>query len=181
MPRLPQITEKKSLPEQHQGVIDYLVQTRGAVSPGFSTLLNSPDLAGRIAHTGSYVRFESSLPDRMRELAALTASSEMGNVYERTIHTRDVEKLGVPQSLIDAIVQMKPLQPDVLAEDSLPVRAARELLRVHELSGATFDEAHSLLGDQGVVDLVGNIGYYTMLACLHVALEVRPTEEQLKA
>ena len=27
MPRLPEITEKESLPEQHHGVIDYLVQT----------------------------------------------------------------------------------------------------------------------------------------------------------
>jgi 4-carboxymuconolactone decarboxylase len=175
MPRLQPITEKESLPEQHHGVIDYLVQTRGRVSNGFSVLLNSPDLAGRIAHTGSYVRFESSLPDRLRELAALTASSEMGNVYERTIHTEDVQKLGVPESLIEAIVQGQPLAADVPSEDSLPVRAARELLRVHELSVATFEEARNLLGDQGVVDLVGNIGYYTMLACLHVAFEVRPT------
>jgi 4-carboxymuconolactone decarboxylase len=174
MPRLPQIQDKKSLPEQHQGVIDYLVQTRGAVSHGFSVLLNSPDLAGRIAHTGSYVRFESTLPDRLRELAALTASAEMGNLYERTIHAGDVAKLGVPQSTIDAIVHLQALAPDVPAEDSLPVRAARELLRVHELSQATFEEARTQLGDQGVVDLVGNIGYYTMLACLHVALGVTP-------
>jgi 4-carboxymuconolactone decarboxylase len=178
MPRLPQITEKESLPEQHHGVIDYLVQTRGYVSPGYSVLLNSPDLAGRIAHTGSYVRFESSLPDRMRELAALTASSEMGNVYERTIHTGDVEKLGVPESLVNSIVRGEPLAGDVPPEDSLPVRAARELLRVHELSNATFEEARNLLGDQGVVDLVGNIGYYTMLACLHVAFGVTPPSAQ---
>jgi 4-carboxymuconolactone decarboxylase len=173
MPRLPQIKDKESLPEQHQGIIDYLVQTRGRVSDGFSVLLNSPDLASRIAHTGSYVRFESTLPDRMRELAALTASSEMGNLYERTIHAGDVAKLGVPQSTIDAIVHLQPLD-NVSPEDSLPVRAARELLRVHELSNATFEEARAQLGDQGVVDLVGNIGYYTMLACLHVALGVSP-------
>jgi 4-carboxymuconolactone decarboxylase len=177
MPRLPQITDKTALPEPNQDVFDYLVNTRGAVSHGYSVLLNSPDLAGRIAHTGSYVRFESTLPDRMRELAALTASSEMGNIYERSIHTRDVEKLGVPQSTIDSIVHSQPLGSEVPAEDSLPVRAARELLRVHELSQATFDEAHTMLGDQGVVDLVGNIGYYTMLACLHVALGVTPPAE----
>jgi 4-carboxymuconolactone decarboxylase len=177
MPRLPQITDKESLPEQHQSVIDYLVETRGRVSPGFSVLLNSPDLAGRIARTGSYIRFESSLPDRARELAALTASSEMGNTYERGIHAGEAAKLGVPQSTIDAIVHSKPLELNVPAEDSLPVRAARELLRVHELSAATFEEAHSRLGDQGLVDLVGNIGYYTMLACLHVAFEVTPEEQ----
>jgi len=173
MPRLPQIKDKASLPEPNQEVFDYLVQTRGAVSPGYSVLLNSPDLAGRIAHTGSYVRFESTLPDRMRELAALTASAEMANLYERGIHAAEAEKLGVPQSTIDAIIHLKPLE-DVPPEDSLPVRTARELLRVHELSNATFEDARAQLGDQGVVDLVGNVGYYTMLACLHVALGVTP-------
>ena len=178
MPRLPEITEKESLPEQHQGVIDYLVQTRGAVSHGFSVLLNSPDLAGRIAKTGSYVRFESTLPDRMREIAALTASAEMVNLYERGIHSDEAEKLGVPQSTIDAIIHLQSLGSDVPPEDSLPVRAVRELLRVHELSSATFEDARSQLGDQGVVDLIGNIGYYTMLACLHVGLGVTPPGSQ---
>ena len=178
MPRLPEITEKESLPEQHQGVIDYLVQTRGAVSHGYSVLLNSPDLAGRIAQTGSYVRFESTLPDRVRELAALTASAEMANLYERGIHAGEAEKVGVPQSTIDAIIHQQSLGSDVASEDSLPIRAARELLRVHELSSATFEEARSLLGDQGVVDLIGNIGYYTMLACLHVGLGVTPPAPQ---
>jgi 4-carboxymuconolactone decarboxylase len=173
MPRLPQITDKASLPEQHQGVVDYLVQTRGAVSHGYSVLLNSPDLAGRIAHTGSYVRFESTLSDRMRELAALTASAEMANLYERGIHAAAAAELGVPQSTIDAIIHLQPLG-EVPAEDALPVRAARELLRVHELSNATFDDARNQLGDQGVVDLVANVGYYTMLACIHVALGVTP-------
>jgi 4-carboxymuconolactone decarboxylase len=110
----------------------------------------------------------------MRELAALTASAEMGNIYERTIHSGDAQKLGVPQSTIDAIVHLQALAADVPPDDSLPVHAARELLRVHELSQATFDEARRQLGDQGVVDLVANIGYYTMLACLHVALDVTP-------
>ena len=174
MPRLPEITEKEALPEQHQGVVDYLVETRGAVSHGYSVLLNSPDLAGRIAQTGTYVRFESTLPDRMRELAALTASAEMANLYERGIHAAEAEKLGVPQSTINAIIQLKPLETDVPAEDSLPIRAARELLRVHELSNATFEEARNSLGDQGVVDLIANVGYYTMLACLHVGLGVVP-------
>ena len=64
MPRLPQLKAKDQLPEAHREIHDYLVKTRGRVSDGFSALLNSPDLAGRIAHTGSYIRFESKLPDR---------------------------------------------------------------------------------------------------------------------
>jgi 4-carboxymuconolactone decarboxylase len=171
MPRLPQIDQRESLPEQHREVFDYLVKTRGRVSPGFATLLNSPDLAGRIAHTGSYVRFESTLPDRLRELAALAASTEIGNSYERGIHTRDCQNLNVDAALIEAVVNGQPVDA-FPAADTLPVRCARELLRDHRLSLATFEEARQQLGDQGVTDLVANIGYYTMLGCLHVGLGV---------
>jgi 4-carboxymuconolactone decarboxylase len=172
MPRLPQIFEKDQLPEANRDVIDYLVRTRGAVSPGFAALLNSPEATARIAHLGSFIRFESSLPDRIRELAALTASRELGGVYEQTIHTRDARNLGVPESTIEAVNNGSDL--DGLDEDdALPVRCARELLRDHELSDSTFEAARKRLGDQGVVDLAATIGYYSMLACLHNALLVR--------
>jgi 4-carboxymuconolactone decarboxylase len=171
MPRLPQLKDKDQLPEAHREVHDYLVKTRGRVSDGFSVLLHSPDLAGRIAHTGSYVRFETSLPRQIHELSALTASTEIGNAYERGIHIHDLEELKVDPALIEAVAQGKDVDafPTGL---TLPVRAGRELLRNKRLSPETFDEARRAYGDQGVVDLIADIGYYTMLGCLHVGLGV---------
>jgi 4-carboxymuconolactone decarboxylase len=177
MPRLPQLTQKDQVPEAHRDVVDYLVKTRGRVSDGFSVLLNSPDLAGRIAHTGSYVRFESSLPREIHELSALTASTEIGNAYERGIHTRDLADLGVDEKLVQAVIRREPVDA-FPAELTLPVRAGRELLRDKRLSPATFDEARQRLGDQGVVDLIADIGYYTMLGCLHVGLGVSEDAEK---
>src|SRR5262249_24932393 len=148
-------------------------KTRGAVSNGFSVLLNSPDAAGRIAHLGSYIRFENTLPDNIRELAALTASREMGNIYEQTIHTRDLQNLGVAQTTIDAVNNQSGLEG--LSDDEvLPVQAARELLRDHVLSDASFTAARKRLGDQGCLDLIATIAYYSMLAILHVGMEIRP-------
>jgi 4-carboxymuconolactone decarboxylase len=172
MARLPEVREKQQLPEEHHKVIDYLVQTRGAVSNGFAVLLNSPELASRIAHLGSYVRFESVLDDRTRELAALTASTEMGNGYEQAIHARALLDLGVAQSTVEAVkagATLDGVEPGLV----LPVRCARELLRDHRLSDDTFAAAHASLGDRGTVELIANIGYYSMLACLHVALDVK--------
>ncbi len=177
MPRLPQLKEKSQLPEQHREVHDYLVKTRGRVSDGYSVLLNSPDLAGRIAHTGSYVRFESTLPDNLRELAALTASTEIGNAYERGIHTRDCANLGIDAALVDAVTSGQPVDA-FPKEITISIRAGRELLRNHSLSPATFDEARRRLGDQGVVDLIANIGYYTMLGCLHIGLGISEDAER---
>jgi 4-carboxymuconolactone decarboxylase len=172
MARLPEVREKHQLPEEHHKIIDYLVQTRGAVSNGFSVLLNSPELAGRIAHLGSYVRFESVLDNRTRELAALTASTEMGNGYEQAIHARALLDLGLPDATVEAIKAGADLN-GVAADVALPVRCARELLRDHRLSDDAFAAAHASLGDRGTVELVANIGYYSMLACLHVAFEVK--------
>jgi 4-carboxymuconolactone decarboxylase len=173
MARLPEIRARELLPEAHRDVFDYLVKTRGAVSNGFSVLLNSPDVAGRIAHVGSYIRFENTLPDRVRELAALTASCEMGNSYEQTIHTHDVANLGVGQTVIDAVNGKGPLD-GLSEEEALPVRAARELIRDHRLSDDSFRTARRMLGDQGCLDLVATIGYYSMLAILHVGMEIKP-------
>ncbi|HLF72531.1 MAG TPA: carboxymuconolactone decarboxylase family protein [Dehalococcoidia bacterium] len=173
MPRLAGITEKEKLAPEYQEIFDYLVMTRGAVSPGFSVLLNSPITARRIGELGTYVRFESALPQIVRELAAHASSVEMGNPYEGSIHTNNLVRLEANKAVIDAVNNKTSLD-GLPAEASLPARMARELLRDKQLSQATFDEAQKRYGDQGVVDLIGNIGYYAMLACLHVGLEIRP-------
>jgi 4-carboxymuconolactone decarboxylase len=177
MPRLKQLKEKSQLPEAQREVHDYLVKTRGRVSDGFSVLLNSPDLAGRIAHAGTYIRFETTLPRHIHELSALTASTEIGNAYERGIHIRDLQELSVDAALIDAVATGGPI--DAFPRDlTLPVRAGRELLRNKRLSLETFEEARRAYGDQGVVDLIADVGYYTMLGCLHVGLGVSEDAEK---
>ena len=173
MPRLPEIREKNLLPEDKRHVFDYLEETRGAVSNGYSVLLNSPEAAGRIAQLGTFIRFESSLRPVLRELAALTASSELDGYYEQGIHTRDLRNLGVEEAVITAVNERTSLD-GLSQETALPIRCARELLREHGLSDSTFEEAREQLGDQGVIELIATIGYYSMLAYLHNAIQVRP-------
>jgi 4-carboxymuconolactone decarboxylase len=173
MPRLPALRERDLLPEDKREIFDYLVKTRGAVSNGFGVILNSPEMGGRIAHLGSYMRFESSLTPRMTEIAALTASAELGNSYERTIHAGGAKELGVSAGGIEAITAGGNID-SVDAEDRLAVRCAREMIRDHALSDAAFNDAHAALGDRGVVDLIGTIAYYGMLAYIHTSLEVLP-------
>jgi len=178
MPRLPEIREKNQLPEKDRDVFDYLMETRGHLSNGFSVLLNSPVLADRIARTGTYIRFESVLPAEIRELAALTTSCETGNRYELLIHTRTCRDLKIAPSTIDAVVNKASID-DAGLEESIPICAARELIRNHALSEVTFEAGRKLLGDRGILDLVATIGYFSMIAILHVSMEVRlPNETQ---
>ena len=173
MTRLAPILERDALPEDHRSVYDYLVQTRGRVSPGMGVLLHSPDVTGRIVHVGTYVRFESALPPRIREVAAHAASSEMRNAFEQAAHTPGALQGGASEHSVHTIKERGPLE-EIDAEDRLAVRAARELFREHDLKQETFDEALAAYGEQGVIDLFATIGYYSMLACLHKALDVQP-------
>lgn len=173
MPRLPELFERDQLPEDKRDVYDYLVKARGAISNGYAQLLHSPDFVGRASHLGTYIRFESTLAPKMVELLAFATSAELDNPYEQGIHAKNAAKLGVAPSIIEA-VNTKADLPDGPAEDIVPVRCARELVRTHKLSDAAFDAAHRALGNKGVVELIGTIGYYAMLAYAHNAVQVRP-------
>jgi 4-carboxymuconolactone decarboxylase len=171
MPRLPEIKERDQLPESGRDAFDYLTETRGSVSGGFAVLLNHPEIARRVAHLGTYVRYESSLSDRTRELAALAAVSELEGRYEQAMHTRLARSAGVPDAALEAINQRQ--DADGLSdEEATAVRFAREVLRDHRVSDGTFEEARRRLGDTGVVELAATVGYYAMMASLYIALDV---------
>jgi 4-carboxymuconolactone decarboxylase len=172
MARLPALRERDALPEEHRHIHDYLVKTRGQVSPGFGPILNKPEVAFLIAQLGTHIRFENELPDNVRELTALVASAEMGGVYEQGLHTRDAHEKGVAQSVIDAVNAKADDVPGATEAEAIAIRCARELTRTRELSDEAFEQARKQFGDSGVVELVATIAYYSMLAFLHNAFQV---------
>ena len=97
MPRLPEITNREAVPEDKREHFDYIQKTRGRVGGGMAMLMHSPEVAGRVAAVGTYVRFDSPLPRVVKELAALTASSEMHAEFERAVHANFASEQGVPR------------------------------------------------------------------------------------
>lgn len=172
MPRLPELFNREDLPEDKRWVHDYLIKTRGKISNGYAPSLHAPEFVGRISQLGTYIRFESSLPEPVYELLALTASAECENPYEADNHALLTAKLGMSPETIEAAYRKKPLD-GVNETDALYIRCAREMMREHRLSDANFNDARRRLGDRGVVDLIATIGYYAMLACVHNGMQVR--------
>src|SRR5271165_7360978 len=103
MARLPAITSKDQVPAQHHAVFDAIVASRGAVQGPFTMFLHSPEIAGRVAHLGAYVRFEGSLDMRVRVLAAMVVAREYEAMYVWGAQSGGARRLGVPDSTIDAI------------------------------------------------------------------------------
>jgi 4-carboxymuconolactone decarboxylase len=57
------------------------------------------------------------------------------------------------------------------------VQLARELLRNHALSDELFNAARSKYGDAGVVELIGTVGYYSLMGCLLNGLQIEPAAD----
>jgi 4-carboxymuconolactone decarboxylase len=180
MARLTPITSKQQVPAKDQAAFDSIVQSRGAVQGPFTMFLHSPELAGRVAHLGAYVRFEGSLDMRVRVLAAMTVAREFEALYVWGAQTGGARKLGVPESTITAIREnhARGLPP----EDAEIVEFTRTLLRKHRVDDATAQALRQRFGDDGFIQLTGAIGYYSLL-CMTVnacELEAGPGAEVLK-
>src|SRR4249920_1350932 len=174
MPRLPLVTKKEQVPAKDHATFDSIVASRGAVQGPFVAFMHSPELAGRLAHLGAYVRFEGSLDMRVRVLAAMVVAREFEAMYVWGAQTGGARRLGVPDSTITAIRENH--SRGVPAEDAQIVDFTRQLLRRHRIDDATPSAMRKRFGDDEFIQLTGAIGYYAMLAMTVNASELEPAE-----
>ena len=180
MARLTPITNKNQVAAKDHAIVDGIVKSRGALQGPFTMFLHCPELAGRAAHLGAFVRFEGSLDMRVRVLAAMTVARELDAVYVWGAQTGQARKLGVPEATIAAVrdKHARGLPP----EDAQIVDFTRTLLRRHRVDDATVKALRARFGDDGLIQLTGAIGYYSMLAMTVNAceLEAAPGAEVLQ-
>jgi 4-carboxymuconolactone decarboxylase len=180
MARLTPITSKSQVAPDGHPIVDAIVKSRGALQGPFSMFLHAPELGGRVAHLGAYVRFEGSLDMRVRVLAAMTVARELDAVYVWGAQTGSARRQGVPESTITAIREKH--TRGVPPEDAQIIDFTRRLMREHRVDDATFGAIRQRFGDLGVIELTGAIGYYSMLAMTVNAceLEAAPGAEVLQ-
>lgn len=181
MARIPTIDNKESLPPEHQPLYDAIVKSRGRVGGPFLALLNSPEIAERTFHLGTYIRFESHLDPKITEVAALAAARELECKHEWAAHVAHAQKSGIPMETIRLIHQRKGTE-NFSSEDAPVVSYVRELLNSHRVSEPTFQALFARLDVRGMVELTATVGYYAMLACALNAFDVVSvdTPEDLK-
>lgn len=173
--RVPYVTDRAAVPADGREHYDSIAESRGRIVAPFAVLLNSPDLAGRVADVGAYIRFESELSDRDRELAILTTAREQACAFEWAAHVPIATDAGVEETAIEAIEARRDGEDlDPAASDLIAF--CRELLAENRVSASTYESVHTRLGDRGVVELVATVGYYSMIACVLNAFEVLPDD-----
>jgi 4-carboxymuconolactone decarboxylase len=177
MPRLPEILDVNQLPEDQRDLFEYLAGTRGSVRMPFSVVAHSPETARRVSHLGTFLRFESTVPAKINELAICEVGREFNSRHEYYAHSRLARQAGASEEALDVIAYRKPL--DTLSEEeALPIRYARELLIDHEAKDETFNAVREKYGEAGVVELTAAIGYYCMMCQLLNALQIYTPESE---
>jgi 4-carboxymuconolactone decarboxylase len=163
--RFPPLTYKEMSPAQKK-MFENLIsgERRGAGGP-FNVLLRSPEMGDLAQQFGASMRFHSSIPRRLNEMAILITARHWTSHFEWYAHRRAAQDAGLNQAIIDAIATGR--RPAMMAADELAVYDfCTELLTAKQVSDRTFQAAKEKFGERGVVDLVGVMGYYQLVSML---------------
>jgi 4-carboxymuconolactone decarboxylase len=164
--RLP-IIDPDDMTERQKEMSTRIAGRRGAVRGPFQVWLHSPELCDRVEALGAFVRFESSLPLRLRELSLLMAARHWDAQYSWNAHVDKAVEAGIDAEAVRAIAERR--EPVFeREEDAAFYRFCHELLEEHFVGEDTFRAAEKHFGAQGLVDAVGSLGNFSMLAmCLN--------------
>jgi 4-carboxymuconolactone decarboxylase len=171
MPRLPDIDPASLTTEQRRVYRAILAGPRGVVQGPLRVWVNSPGLADTAQALGAFCRYGTSLPARLSELAIVTTGAHWKAGFEWAVHAPIAVASGIDPEALEAIRTGR--APHFERPDERAVyRFASELLRNRHVSDETYRAAIESLGQLGVVDLVGVLGYYGLISMTIKAFEV---------
>jgi 4-carboxymuconolactone decarboxylase len=160
--RIKDIPESELTPEQAK-VLQDLVAGRGRLLTPYRIWIHSPKLAAALETIGTFLNKKSSLSEREVELVICIIANHWQGEYVWTVHTRACVKLGIPQSVFDAIRAGR--APEI---DDERERTVYDLTQIAMQPGAGSDEvyqrAERLLGRNGIAEVLALLGYYSSVA-----------------
>jgi 4-carboxymuconolactone decarboxylase len=161
--RMPPIPADKLTDAQKKAIEEFKAARSVDISGPFVAMLRSPEVMNRARAMGDYLRFRSSLPPRLSEFVILLTARRWTQQYEWNAHAPLAVKGGLNADIVKAIAEGR--RPEKLAEDEEIVYLLfDEIQRTQSVSDGTYARAVGKIGEQGVIDVMGITGYYTMLA-----------------
>src|ERR1700710_222339 len=136
---------------------------RGAPPPPMMAWLNSPEMARPATRLGAVLRFDTSFPAKLSEIAILVTARHCTSHYEWYAHKRLALKGGMDPKIIDDIRDRRtPTFDDPKGQIIYDI--AKSLHEGHGVSKALYAEAVKVVGERGIVEIIGLCGYYTMVS-----------------
>ncbi len=162
--RFAPLTEERMTADQKRVAQGIASGPRGSWQRGpFKALLRSPEIADRIQKVGEFVRFQSSIEPRLNELAIIICARKWTAQYEWYAHRKLALDAGLKPEIADAIAEGK--RPANMQDDeNIVYDFAHQLLHTGEVSDVAYAAVVEKFGEAGVIDLIGAVGYYTIVS-----------------
>lgn len=163
-PRIPLLDSESSLSAEQRDVLEAVVAgPRGRLVGPLRAALHNPVLADRWQRLGETLRYRTSLPKRLSELAILVVARHWNSDLEWTVHVGEAAEAGLDAAVIDA-VRRRVAPTSASAEEAEIYEFARQMLAQGSVDDAAYAAVHARWQAVGVVELAALIGYYTMVA-----------------
>jgi 4-carboxymuconolactone decarboxylase len=162
--RLKDLSEDQMTTRQREIAADML-RSRGKTAIGgpFGVFLHAPDYGDLAQKLGAYCRYRSAVPPRLSEFAILVIARLWRAQYEWYVHAPIAEKAGVKPATIKDLQAGRAPKSAPKDERAL-YDFVSELHKTKRVSDKTYGRLHALLGDAGMVEFTGILGYYTLIA-----------------
>ena len=161
--RMPPIPRERMTDAQRAAADELIAGPRKAVKGPFIPLLRSPELMARLQKVGEYLRFGSALPPRLSEFATLVVARQWTQGFEWGVHVPLAIAAGTDPKTIDVLREGG--RPSTMsAEEALVHDFLVELESQHVVSDERYRAAVAALGEHGLLDLLGLVGYFTTIS-----------------
>ncbi len=163
MPRFTELTDAAMTARQREVAANIGAGARGGIKGPFPAWLHSPEMAELFQRVGRFIRWETSLPPRLSELAILVTAARWRARYEWFAHHRMAMEGGLNPAIAEDI-RIGRVPRDMAEDEATVFHFVHELQTTGNVSDRRFEAARALFGERGCAELLGIAGYYTAVS-----------------
>jgi 4-carboxymuconolactone decarboxylase len=135
----------------------------GKLGGPFGVFLHAPVFGDIVQRLGEHCRYKTALAPRLSEFAILCVARLWRSQYEWFVHAPIAAKAGVSLKTIRDLQAGR--EPNSAPKDEKAIfRFVAELHKKRRVGDRSYAAMHAILGDAGMVEFVGILGYYTLVA-----------------
>lgn len=142
----------------------------------FAAWMHAPEFGLLAQALGAYVRYQTTLPPRLSEFAILCTARHWRAQYEWFAHAPIAEREGVSKKVVADLQAGR--RPAGAGKEELAIYDfVEELYKTRRVSDKTYERVYAFLGEEALVQLVGILGYYALIAMTLNVFNMLPPED----
>lgn len=141
----------------------------------FDPWIRSPEVAQRAMSLGNFIWERTSVGRRIVELAIIVTGRHWRSNVEWVAHARMAKEQGISDEVIQAVFEQR-MPEHAPADERLTIAVCRALHETRDLPIDLYRQAIGTWGEQGLMDIIQTIGFYTFVSMTLNAFNI-PTGE----